>query len=179
TRMDLLRHCCAFLIIISSVLSDYVIRINRFEFRIEDHELIISQSSIVEQDSNRSYLSGHLIFSRSLSDIQLFTTMDIQRPKVSRMRLFEKKMDLCAFLSNNYRSKFVRQLYINYMAFINERPKCPLKPNFNYTLHRAYVDDGNLPGFLPECHFFMKLEFSHKSKRIANMVFTGELSSPN
>ncbi|KAH8274098.1 hypothetical protein KR044_010380, partial [Drosophila immigrans] len=178
-RMDLLRHCCAFLLIVGSVFSEYVIRVNRFEFRIEDREIITSQSSILEQDSNRSYLSGHLQFSRPISDIQLFTTMDIQRPKVPRMRLFEKKMDLCSFFSNNYRSKFVRQLYNNYMSFINEPPKCPLKANFNYSLHRAYVDDSYLPDFLPECRFFMKLEFSHKSKRTANMIFTGELGPVN
>ncbi|KAH8415236.1 hypothetical protein KR215_009980, partial [Drosophila sulfurigaster] len=170
-----LRHYCAFLLLISSVYSEYLIRVNRFDFRTEDHELITSQGSFVVQDGNRSYLYGHLIFSRPFDDIQLLTTMDIQRQKKQRMRLFEKKMDMCSFFGNHYRSKFVQQLHHNYMSYLNEKPKCPLKANFNYSLYRAYVDDSYLPEFIPECRFFMKLEFSHKTKRVANMFFNGEL----
>ncbi|KAL7739624.1 hypothetical protein ACLKA6_018838 [Drosophila palustris] len=176
--MDLIRNgFCALFFIISCALAEYVIRVDQFDFVPEDRELIVSQSSLLEQDGNRSYLSGHLVFSRSLNDIKLFTSMDIARPKFPRIRMFDKKLDLCSFFANDYRSKFVRQIYNSFISFLNVAPSCPLKADFNYSLHRGYVDDRYLPDFLPDCSFFAKLEFLHKSNRLARMLFSGHIST--
>ncbi|XP_034473949.1 uncharacterized protein LOC117781308 [Drosophila innubila] len=164
--MELLRHCFfSLLLTISCALAEYMILVDQFNFVPEDRKLIISQSSFVEQDANRSYLSGHLVFSRSLNDIKLFTSMDIARPNFPRVRLFDKKLDVCSFFTNDYRSKFVRQIYNNYISYLNVVPSCPLKAHFNYSLHRGYVDDRYLPDFLPDCSFFIKFEFLYKSNQ--------------
>lgn len=127
-EMDLLRHyLCSLLFIISCALAEYMIHVDQFNFVPDDREIIVSQSSFIEQDGNRSYLSGHLVFSRSLNDIKLFTSLDIARPKLPRVRLFDKKLDVCSFFTNDYRSKFVRQIYNNYISYLNAAPSCPLK----------------------------------------------------
>ncbi|KAH8404938.1 hypothetical protein KR222_011061, partial [Zaprionus bogoriensis] len=173
--MDLLRICFSFVIISYTVRAEYLVRVDQFSFVPDDRDCVISQSSFVEQEGNRSYLSGHLMVSRPLNEITMLASMDMMRPKFQRIRLFENKLEFCSFSANAYRSKFMRQLYNNYVSFLNTPPVCPLKANFNYTLHRAFVDDRFLPDFLPECSYLMKVEFQHKSKRLAHMLFSGHI----
>ncbi|EDW76080.2 uncharacterized protein Dwil_GK19054 [Drosophila willistoni] len=161
---------------LSCCLAAYLVRVDHFNFHVDDPLIILSQSAFIEQDVNRSYLSGHLLFSEPLKDIILQTSLDINRPKLPRMRLFDVRLEICHIMNNGYKNKFVRQFYNNFASFVNENATCPLKPHFNYTLNRAYVNDDVFPDFLPECTYRMKLIFQHKSKTLAHIQLDGRLS---
>lgn len=125
--MDLLRTCCALLIVRFASGAQYIIRVDQYSFVPVDRELVIGQGSVIEQEGNRSYVSGHLMFSRDVHEVTMFASLDMLRPKSRRVRLFENKLEFCTFSANAYKSKFLRQLYNNYVSYINTPPICPLK----------------------------------------------------
>lgn len=125
--MEMLRICCALMIVSCANGAEYVIRVDKFDFVADDREWLISQSSFVEQEGNRSYLSGHLVLSRPVPEITMIASLDMLRPKFQSIRLFENKLEFCTFSANAYRSKFLRQIYNNYVSFLNTPPVCPLK----------------------------------------------------
>ncbi|XP_016978110.1 uncharacterized protein LOC108043810 [Drosophila rhopaloa] len=161
--------------LINCYLCAHVVHVDRFIFTVDDHDLFVSQSAFLEQESNRSYLSGHMMINRLINDLTLVSSMDILRPPRPEMRLYNVKLNFCSILNNGYKNKFIRMLYNNYAEFLNAKPKCPLKPNFNYTLTRAYVDEDMLPDLLPECSYRMKMSFQQKSKLLAHIQFDGRL----
>ncbi|XP_016998307.2 uncharacterized protein [Drosophila takahashii] len=161
--------------LINCFLGAHVVYVDRFTFNVDDHDLFLSQSAVLEQESNRSYLSGHMMINRLINDLILVSSMDVMRPKRPEMRLYSVKLNFCSVLNNGYKNKFIRMLYNNYAEFLNTKPKCPLKPNFNYSLTRAYVDEDMLPDLLPECTFRLKMSFHHKSKLLAHMQTDGKL----
>ncbi|XP_030556138.1 uncharacterized protein LOC115759356 [Drosophila novamexicana] len=177
-KMELLRIWCCLVIIflLSSALAEYLVRVDQFNFEVGDRELIVSQSASIEQDGNRSYLSGHLIVAKPINEISMLASMDISRPSLPRVRLFATKMDLCSFFNNDYKSKFVQQFYNRYVNFINVRPRCPLQANVNYSLQRSYIDERILPELLPECSYFLKLEFRNKTKHLAQVLISGHIT---
>ncbi|XP_020809484.1 uncharacterized protein LOC110185128 [Drosophila serrata] len=158
-----------------SCLCAHIVLLDRFTFTVDDHALFLSQSAVLEQEQNRSYLSGHMLINRLVNDITLSSTMDIIRPRRPEMRLYTVKLNFCSVLNNGYKNKFIRTLYNNYAGFLNTKPKCPLKPNFNYSLTRAYVDEDLLPDLLPECTYRFRATFEQKSKLLAHMQLDGRL----
>ncbi|KAH8340555.1 uncharacterized protein [Drosophila kikkawai] len=156
-------------------LSAQVVHLDRFTFTVDDHALFLSQSAVLEQEHNRSYLSGHMMINRLVNDITLTSSMDIIRPRRPEMRLYNVKLNFCSVLNNGYKNKFIRLLYNNYAGFLNTKPKCPLKPNFNYSLTRAFVDEDLLPDLLPECTYRFRASFEQKSKPLAHMQLDGRL----
>ncbi|XP_064553563.1 uncharacterized protein LOC135438932, partial [Drosophila montana] len=157
-------------------LAEYLVRVDQFNFEVGDRELILSQSASIEQDGNRSYLSGHLIVAKPINEISMLASMDISRHNLPRVHLFDTKMNLCSFLNNEYKSKFVQQFYNRYVNFINVRPRCPLQANVNYSLQRSYIDERMLPELLPECSYFFKLEFRNKTKHLAQVHISGHIT---
>lgn len=125
--MDLLRICYALLIVRFASGAEYVVRVDQYSFVPVDRELVISQGSLIEQEGNRSYVSGYLMFSRDVHEVTMFASLDMLRPKFQRIRLFENKLEFCTFSANAYKSKFLRQLYKNYVSYLNTLPICPLK----------------------------------------------------
>ncbi|XP_022231926.2 uncharacterized protein LOC111080556 [Drosophila obscura] len=160
----------------SCCLAAYVLRVDNFTFVVDDPTIILSQSAFAEQEQNRSYLSGHMIFNRSLNEIMLRASMNISRPRLPELRLFDVKLNVCHVISNVYKNRFVKIFYNSYASFLNNKPLCPIKTNFNYTLTRAYLNEEVLPELLPQCSFCMKLIFHHKSKPLAHMQLDGRLS---
>ncbi|XP_016961929.1 uncharacterized protein LOC108032560 [Drosophila biarmipes] len=161
--------------LINCFLCAHVVFVDRFSFIVDDHDLFLSQSAVLEQESNRSYISGNMMINRLVNDLTLVSSMDIKRPSRPEMRLYSVKLNFCSILNNGYKNRFIRMLYNNYAQFLNTKPKCPLKPNFNYTLTRAYVDEEMLPDLLPECTYRMKMSFQQKSKQLAHMQIDGRL----
>ncbi|XP_034670247.1 uncharacterized protein LOC117902764 [Drosophila subobscura] len=160
----------------SCCLAAYVLHVDYFTFVVDDAKVIVSQSAFVEQEQNRSYLSGHLIFNRSLNEITMRSSMNISRSRMPEVRLFDVKLNVCHVISNVYRNRFVRIFYNSFASFVNAKPVCPIKPNFNYTLTRAYLNEEVLPELLPQCSFRMNLNFQHKSKPLAHMQLDGRLN---
>ncbi|KAH8292835.1 hypothetical protein KR054_011948 [Drosophila jambulina] len=152
-----------------------VVHLDRFTFTVDDHALFLSQSAVLEQEQNRSYLSGHIVINRLVNDITLSSSMDIIRPRRPEIRLYNVKLNFCSVLNNGYKNKFIRMIYNNYAGFLNTKPKCPLKPNLNYSLTRAYVDEDLLPDLLPECTYRFRAAFEQKSKLLAHMQIDGRL----
>ncbi|KAH8266599.1 hypothetical protein KR018_002933 [Drosophila ironensis] len=159
-------HCC---------MCAHVVYLDRFTFVADDHDLFLSHSTVLEQVHNRSYMSGHMVISRLINDITLVSSMDIIRPHRPEMRLYNVKLDFCSVLNNGYKNKFIKTIYNSYAEFLNTKPKCPLKPNFNYSLTRAYIDETIIPDLLPESTYRFKIAFQHKSKQLAHMLLDGRL----
>ncbi|XP_002132312.2 uncharacterized protein [Drosophila pseudoobscura] len=157
-------------------LASYVLQVDLFSFAVDDPAIIVSQSAYVEQEQNRSYLSGHLIFNKTVNEITMRSSMNISRPRLPEVRLFDVKLNVCQMISNGYKNRFVRVFYNSYASFVNTRPACPIKANFNYTLTRAYLNEKVLPELLPQCIFRMQLVFQHQSKPLAHMQLNGRLS---
>ncbi|KAH8412544.1 hypothetical protein KR009_002932 [Drosophila setifemur] len=157
------------------ICSPHIVSLDRFTFVADDRDLFISHSASLEQVNNRSYMSGHIMINRLLNDITLVSSMDIIRPHRPEMRLYNVKLNFCSVLNNGYKNRFIKTLYNTYAEFLNYKPKCPLKPNFNYSLTRAYVDEDILPDLLPECSYRLKMIFQLKSKLLAHMQLDGRL----
>lgn len=202
-KMKLLRIRAYFLLILvfdcaGSGCAEYVVTVDRFVFTPIDRELIPSQSATIEHVGNRSYLSGHLYLGRSVDNVIALASLEISRPNLPRVRLFNSKFDVCSFLKNTYKSKFLQQFHYRFVTFTNVQPSCPLKPvsrvfgtNFqslfvycitnlcfqhlNYTLERSYIDERILPELLPECSYFFNVEFREKTKPLANLHISGQL----
>ncbi|XP_017857666.1 PREDICTED: uncharacterized protein LOC108610222 [Drosophila arizonae] len=178
--MKLLRIWAYFLLILvfdwaGSGCAEYVVSVDRFVFTPIDRELIPSQSATIEHVGNRSYLSGHLYLGRSVDNVIALASLEISRPNLPRVRLFNSKFDVCSFLKNTYKSKFLQQFHYRFVNFINVQPSCPLKPHLNYTLERSYIDERILPELLPECSYFFNVEFREKTKPLANLHISGQL----
>ncbi|XP_017047731.1 uncharacterized protein LOC108092602 [Drosophila ficusphila] len=161
--------------LINCYLCGHVVLVDRFTFTVDDPGLFASQSAFLEKESNRSYFSGHLIFNRVINELTLVSSMDIMRPPSIELRLYSVKLNLCSVLNNGYKNKFIRIFYNSYANFLNAKPKCPLKPNFNYTLTRAYMDEELLPELLPECTYRVKMSFQQQSKLLGHMQIDGRV----
>ncbi|XP_030377778.1 uncharacterized protein LOC115626538 [Scaptodrosophila lebanonensis] len=155
----------------------YDIRIHIFDFRVDDSEIILSNAFKLEQELDRSYVSGYLMFSQQLEPINMVAVLNVTRSHMPSLRMFNTQIDACRMLNNGYKNKFVKQIYNTFFTFVNTRPKCPLKANFNYTLTRAYVDEKLFPDFLPDCNISISLQFEHKSKSLALLNISGRLRS--
>ncbi|EDV94077.1 uncharacterized protein LOC6570042 [Drosophila grimshawi] len=168
-------YACLYVIttIAIGALGDYVVLVDHFDFEPVDRELIVSNSAFIEQEGNRSYISGHLQLGRTLNEIIMLTSMDISRPRLPRVRLFDTKLDLCAFLNNAYRSKFVRHFYKRFVNFVNIQPTCPIQAHINYSLTRSYLDESVLPELLPACSYFLKVEIRNRTSRFAIIHLSG------
>ncbi|XP_017132346.1 uncharacterized protein LOC108149359 [Drosophila elegans] len=153
----------------------HVVHVDRFVFTVDVQDLFVSQSAFLEQEYNRSYFSGHIMINRPINELTLLSSMDILRPPRPEMRLYNVKLNFCSIFNNGYKNKFIKMMYNNYADFLNTKPKCPLKANYNYTLTRAYIDEALLPDLLPECTYRMKMAFQHKSKLLAHMQVDGRL----
>lgn len=105
-----------------------MVSVDQFVFTPIDRELIPSQSATIEHIGNRSYLSGHLYLGRAVDNVIALASLEISRPNLPRVRLFNSKFDLCGFLKNTYKSKFLQQFHYRFVTFTNVQPSCPLKP---------------------------------------------------
>ncbi|ALC39094.1 CG33640 [Drosophila busckii] len=175
--MELLQFSSSLILVIAicCCMAEYVIRVEKFDFVVYDRKLIISSNSEVQQEGNRSYMSGYVSFSRALNEIRLFASMNITRPDWPPVRLIDKQFEMCAYLNNTNRNKYMKQFYNKYVTFLNVAPLCPLKAHFNYTLNRFFVDDSLLSDLLPESIFYMRVDYQHRTRRIAHMYFTGRI----
>ncbi|XP_023163968.1 uncharacterized protein LOC111594752 [Drosophila hydei] len=179
--MKLLRiwACFRLIFVLDCAQAEYVVSVDSFVFDPIDREVVLSQSATIEHVGNRSYLSGHLYLGRAVDNLIALGSLEISRPKLPRVRLFNSKFDLCGFLKNDYKSKFLQQFHYRFVTFTNVRPLCPLKPHLNYTLERSYLDERILPELLPECSYFLNVEFLEKAKRLAEMHISGQLHPVN
>lgn len=129
-KMKLLRiwACFRLIFVLDCAQAEYVVSVDSFVFDPIDREVVLSQSATIEHVGNRSYLSGHLYLGRAVDNLIALGSLEISRPKLPRVRLFNSKFDLCGFLKNDYKSKFLQQFHYRFVTFTNVRPLCPLKP---------------------------------------------------
>ncbi|KAH8328520.1 hypothetical protein KR067_010359 [Drosophila pandora] len=175
TRLKLELFVLGFLV--ESCICPQVVKLDRFTFDPDDPSLFVSESAILDQDYNRSYISGHVVLTRELNDLMITSSMDIIRSHRPEMRLYKVTLNFCSILNNAYKNKFVKTLYHSFAAFLNTRPKCPLKANFNYSFERAYVDEKLIPSLIPDCTYRLKMSFQLKSKQLAHMQLDGRYMS--
>lgn len=145
TRLKLKLFVLSFLV--ESCICPQVVKLDRFTFDPDDPSLFVSESAILDQDYNRSYISGHVVLTRELNDLMITSSMDIIRSHRPEMRLYKVTLNFCSILNNAYKNKFVKTLYHSFAAFLNTRPKCPLKAVSENPYSLAYISEQKIRSY--------------------------------
>ncbi|KAI8042608.1 hypothetical protein M5D96_003921, partial [Drosophila gunungcola] len=113
-------------LLVNCFLCAHVVHVDRFVFTVDVQDLFVSQSAFLEQESNRSYFSGHIMINRPINELTLLSSIDILRPSRPEMRLY-----------NNYNYTLTR-------AYIDEALLPDLLPECTYRMKMAFQHKSKL-----------------------------------
>ncbi|XP_019845107.2 uncharacterized protein LOC109579411 [Bactrocera dorsalis] len=126
--------------------------------------------------NNRSYSSGSLVLRKPISKLKADVVLDIYQANGRLVNVFNKTVDCCAILSTGKHGLKIFDTFLNVMfATVNERPTCPLKAHFNYTITDFNVPETFLPAYIPKAKFRSGLYLSTSGRRAARVVVLGKV----
>ncbi|XP_030079093.1 uncharacterized protein LOC115482927 [Drosophila hydei] len=124
---------------------------------------------------NRSTISIALILKREIDKMDLETSLDVIRTGKQIMRLYQIRLDACQFLTTIHKNRIFNLFANSVNKGSNGYLRCPLKPNFNYTLVNWYMDEKYFPNYVPECNFRVSTKFYSHSKMIVTSLNLGSV----
>ncbi|CAD6997988.1 unnamed protein product [Ceratitis capitata] len=134
----------------------------------------------LKQRNNHTYSSGWLVFRKSISKLEASAILDIYRTNGQRVNIFNITLDCCALLAKGkHEIKILDNMLRIMYAAINERPRCPLRTNFNYTISDFYVNESILPAYIPKTNFRAGLYIRSKGRPAAQVVAEGKIVNSN
>ncbi|XP_017856893.1 PREDICTED: uncharacterized protein LOC108609682 [Drosophila arizonae] len=125
--------------------------------------------------NNRSSLSGNLILKVNTSQIYVTSKMDFWKTDNTKVRLYNLRGDACAFLSNIQKNRFVNTLVRTIKEYSNGIFRCPFNAGFNYTLNRWYINEKDLPSYVPEGTFQTTTEYKIEKKKAFRILVRGRV----
>ncbi|XP_028898267.2 uncharacterized protein LOC114804379 [Zeugodacus cucurbitae] len=130
--------------------------------------------------NNRSYSSGSLVLRQPVNNLRANAVLDIYQPNGRLTNIFNITVDCCSLLSSGKHGlKLFDNLLKIFFAQVNERPTCPLKAHFNYTVTDFYVNESILPAYIPKTRFRSGLYLSTMGRPAARVVVLGKILKLN
>ncbi|KAH8246578.1 hypothetical protein KR032_008880 [Drosophila birchii] len=136
-----------------------------FRISIDDVSIKIFAPDILEkfdcqvlQIDNRSYVNCQLMLNRYIGQLYARSSLDFLKPNGQAMKLYDARLDACLFMGSVHKNRFFN-IYAKALKKYSNL-KCPLKPNFTYTLEKLYLDEQDFPVFVPFGSFRSQTEFS-------------------
>ncbi|XP_017105293.2 uncharacterized protein [Drosophila bipectinata] len=140
-------------IIIQVTSSERTFRVKLTEFSVKyrDTNIVRNADFRITLMNNRTYVNGEMSLKSDVPEIDLRTTMDFWKHNNTKrkFKLYDVRVDACLFLRTVHRNSLFNIYVKSFKKHTNANLVCPLKKNFNYTLNNWYMEENDLPGFIP------------------------------
>ncbi|EDV58664.1 uncharacterized protein LOC6542532 [Drosophila erecta] len=163
-------YCFLLLSCVCSERRNFRIVIDHITTKIFDNKTIEKLSCQVEQSSNRSYVNCDLLLNCEVVKLDARNVVSFLKPNGQEMKLYEGRSDACILIGSFQRNRLVNIFSKNFKRYSNLQ--CPLKANFNYTVKNLYVDEQDLPTFVPSGGFRSIIEFYLNKTFMSTRVIT-------
>ncbi|XP_020809341.1 uncharacterized protein LOC110185030 [Drosophila serrata] len=153
-----------------------------FRISFDDVNIKIFNSDLIEkfdcqvlQMDNKSYVNCQVLVKTYVGQMKARSTLDFWKPNGQAMKLFDVQLDACLFIGSVHKNRFFNIFAKALKKFSNL--KCPLKPNFTYTLKNLYLDENDFPAFVPIGRFRSQTEFyiNESTGRATRVVVNGKI----
>ncbi|XP_043065381.1 uncharacterized protein LOC122320869 [Drosophila ficusphila] len=151
---------CWFLILkcVCAEQRSYRIIIEDIRVRIFDTETVDKFGCQVKQINNRSYVYCQVLLNFDVAQVFVRTTLDLTRPNNGQpMKIYDARLNGCLFVESVHKNRVFNIYAKRIKQFSNF--KCPLKAHYNYTLDKLYLDEKELPSFVPIGKYRAQNEF--------------------
>ncbi|XP_016961928.1 uncharacterized protein LOC108032559 [Drosophila biarmipes] len=128
------------------------------------------------QLNNRSYINAEVILKREINDMTIRATMDFWKPNSQlNMKVYDVRLNGCDLL----RSINTNKLFSFYVKTIKKHANvilaCPFKANFSYKMVDWFLDEKDLPLFVPVGTFRTFTEFYTQKRLGLRLVGRGKV----
>ncbi|KAH8340556.1 uncharacterized protein [Drosophila kikkawai] len=143
---------------VGSAPRNFRIAVDDVSIKIFDAELLEKFDCQVLQIDNKSYVNCQIVLKRYVDQLKARSILDFWKPNGQAMKLFDARLDACLFMGSVHKNRFFN-IYAKALKKYSNL-KCPLKPNFTYTLEKLNLDEQDFPAFVPLGSFRCNTEFT-------------------
>ncbi|EDV33189.1 uncharacterized protein Dana_GF20037 [Drosophila ananassae] len=136
---------------ITSSERSFRVKLTEFSVKYKDTSVVRNAGFRITELNNRSYVNGELSFKSDVPEIDMRTTMDFWKHNNTKrkFKLYDVRVDACLFLRTVHRNSLFNIYVKSFKKHTNANLVCPLKKNFNYTLNNWFMEENDLPVFIP------------------------------
>ncbi|XP_017132345.1 uncharacterized protein LOC108149358 [Drosophila elegans] len=128
------------------------------------------------QLNNRSYVNGEMILKRSVGDLNVRTIMDFWKPNTQiKTKLYDVRLDGCNLLRSLHKNKLFNLYVKSFKKHSNVILLCPFKANYSYKMVDWFLDEKDLPPYVPLGKFRTITEYSTQQRLAIRIVVHGEV----
>ncbi|KAH8328519.1 hypothetical protein KR067_010360 [Drosophila pandora] len=149
-----------------------------FTIKYKDPDLFEKLESTLTQRDNRSFVNAEMILTRNVTDVGVHTSMDFWKPNThQKKKMYDIRVDACPILRRVQNNKFFNLYIKSFKRHVNFNLACPLKSNHSYKLMDWYLDEMDLPHFIPIGVFRTVTEYFTMKKMVISIVAKGQCIS--
>ncbi|KAH8266600.1 hypothetical protein KR018_002932, partial [Drosophila ironensis] len=169
--------CLNFVLRVMTQDRHFRVKLNEFSVKFKNPEVIRNADFRLSQLENRSIVNGEMSFKSDIMDISLRTTMDFWKINNTqkKFKLYDIHLDACLFLNTLHRNSLFNIYVKSFKKHTNAELVCPLKKNFNYSLNNWYMDERELPSFIPLGTFRTNSEYFSLKRLLLRVVTYGKV----
>ncbi|XP_022231931.2 uncharacterized protein LOC111080559 [Drosophila obscura] len=101
------------------------------------------------------------------------TSLDMWKSRNQIIRLYDVLLDACLFLDVSHNNRLFNVFAKAQRKYSNL--SCPVKANLIYAFNQFYIDEQQLPSFIPLGGFRSLIEYSSKHKLTARIITRGKI----
>ncbi|XP_043640840.1 uncharacterized protein LOC122611660 [Drosophila teissieri] len=126
------------------------------------------------QASNRSYVNAEMILKKEVADLNVRSSMEFWKPNAkTKLKLYDVRVDGCLVLRTMNKNKLFYIFVKSFKKHANVILTCPFKANFTYKMDDWFLDEEELPHFVPVGKFRTVTEYFNQQRLIIRVVAHG------
>ncbi|XP_050741560.1 uncharacterized protein LOC108032331 [Drosophila biarmipes] len=139
-------------------------------------DIFVKMDSNLTQSNNRSYINLEVILKKDVNDINVRLSMEFWKPNAkAKMKLYDVRVDGCQLLRSIHQNKLFNVFVKSFKKHANVILMCPLKANYSYKMVNWFLDENDLPAFVPVGKFRTLTEYYTQQRLGIRIVASGDV----
>ncbi|XP_017068039.1 uncharacterized protein LOC108105811 [Drosophila eugracilis] len=155
---------------------NFRINFNEFAIKYKMPDIFAKVNCQLNQLNNRSYVNGEMVLKRDVGDLNVRATMEFWKPKAqNKIKLYDVRVDGCVLLRSIHQNKLFNLYVKSFKKHANVILTCPFKANYTYKMVDWYLDEQDLPPYVPAGRFRTITEYFTQNRLLVRFVARGEI----
>ncbi|KAH8353112.1 hypothetical protein KR084_008986 [Drosophila pseudotakahashii] len=160
----------------SSDKRSFQINFDEFAIKYKVPDIFEKMECHLAQVNNRSYVNAEMILKRDIGDLNVRAVMEFWKPNAqTKMKLYDVRVDGCHLLRSIHQNKLFNFYIKSFKKHANVILTCPFKANYTYKMVDWFLDENDLPPFVPVGKFRTVTEYFTQKRLAIRIVAHGEV----